>query len=275
LACFFLCCILLLQTACNLHIEKRRYNKGYHVEWAQQINKKNTATIHQVPVQSLVNRSLPTDSNTQAMPHQVLDSTQQKNNQPHINKTRTHIANKKNQVVPSISTIIQRKAECDIIRFWDGTSIEAIIISVSSTEIGYKKCNFADGPTYKTSTSRVKEIETKNGEIIRPGTTNNNQPNNTPNSKGITGGMTAGMVLAIIAFICLIIGLVLILLSLGFFNLFAALPLAIAGITSLIGLIISSRYLRKGWHPLGTVSFVLNLIFQVLAIIFTVLMFII
>jgi hypothetical protein len=257
--------------SCNLHIEKRRYQKGYHVEWGQRANPNKTTAITGLPEQPGTELFAKADSLNQPHLHPTMDSILPKTPFIYVKKSALHKPHKKNQIAPSQSNLAKRKADCDLIRLWDGTQIEAIIVSMNSTEIGYKKCNFSDGPTYKISAGKVKEIETKNGEIIHPNTSNN--PQQTHNAKVVTGGMIAGIILAILAFIGVVAGISIILAGLGFFNLWAAIPLAIAGLTSLVGFIISARYLAKGWHALGRVSFILNLIFQVLAIIFTVLMF--
>jgi hypothetical protein len=87
--------------------------------------------------------------------------------------------------------------------------------------------------------------------------------------------MIVGMVFAGIAAVALIIGMILVFTIPGgfFIGFLAAIPLAIAGILSLIGLIITGRYTKKGAHPLGKAAFIFNLIVQILAIIFTILMF--
>jgi hypothetical protein len=50
----------------------------------------------------------------------------------------------------------------------DGTTLEISVIQIKDKEVTYKKCNFLDGPTYKTSILKVKDIELKNGEIYKP-----------------------------------------------------------------------------------------------------------
>lgn len=156
----------------------------------------------------------------------------------------------------------------------DGTTLEISVIQIKDKEVTYKKYNFLDGPTYKTSILKVKDIELKNGEIYKPEQKNINQQNEKNHSE-VTGSMITGMIFASIAEAALIVGIILVFtipsgLFIGFL---AAIPLAIAGILSLIGLIITGHYTKKGAHPLGKAAFIFNLIVQILAIIFTILMF--
>jgi hypothetical protein len=156
----------------------------------------------------------------------------------------------------------------------DGTTLEISVIQIKDKEVTYKKCNFLDGPTYKTSILKVKDIELKNGEIYKPEQKNINQQNEKNHSE-VTGSMITGMIFASIAEAALIVGIILVFTIPGgfFIGFLAAIPLAIAGILSLIGLIITGHYTKKGAHPLGKAAFIFNLIVQILAIIFTILMF--
>lgn len=249
--------VLFSITSCNLHIEKRRYRKGYHVD----------LSYHQH------NRVQPfTNSTSTSLEETTVEPTalvQNKNSE--LKDSLAEVATKpvetKKRVLPSKKTTLavkqhqKRGDHCDIITFMDGTQLEIIVEEISETEIKYKKCNFKEGPSYRTSKVNVKRIDMYNGDVYVP-------ENIKKISNGrITGPTIASLVLGIVALICVIIGAVL---SGGFT---ATAALAPAGLLSLIGLIIGATQLRKGAHPLAWVAFALNVFVQILAIVFTVMMF--
>ncbi len=259
--------LIIFQTSCTLHIEKRRYNKGYYVELGQKQKTKTSPTINisSSKVYTKKNEVVSIDKKIIIDPVKTIPIVSGYKKETLVNTKRS--ASRK-KVIPDIKT-----EKCDKIRLLDGTEIEALIETISDNEISYKKCSFLDGPTFKLSIFKVKEIEFKNGEIYKPQATGGSKGENYPE---VSGGMVVGIVLGILAFIALIVGIVLVMTSYGFLGgLIAAIPLAIAGILSLIGIIISARFLQKGAHPLGKAAFYINLIVQILAIIFTVLMFVI
>lgn len=98
--------------------------------------------------------------------------------------------------------------------------------------------------------------------------------NNSPTSiTKVSASAVAIIILAGIALICVIVAMILLFGYYGF-GLISAIPLAIAGITSLIGLLISIKYLAKEGYLLGKAGFYSNLVLQILAIILTILMFV-
>jgi hypothetical protein len=69
----------------------------------------------------------------------------------------------------------------DLIVKTDGTTIDAKILEVTSTEIIFKKFNNLEGPTFRLNRSEIKSIRYANGEVDNniqiPSSSNINQPN--------------------------------------------------------------------------------------------------
>lgn len=259
---------MIITQSCNLHIEKRRYRKGYFVEVSNK-NKRDEVSR----TQNIENKVVQFEKNnvqliTQQKAH--IDSLKQVPfvNYKKIQKTGKNTLSGKKPITKIPFHKKSGDGDCDIIHLNDGTEIEALVVNITDNEITYKKCNFLDGPSYKISAGKVKSIDLKNGDVYTP----------SKNSKGqdysnVTPGMIAGMITAGIALICVVIAMIL-LFGASYYGLIAAIPLAVAGITSLIGICISVRYLQKGSHPLGKAAFYSNLGLQILAIILTAIMFV-
>jgi len=161
---------------------------------------------------------------------------------------------------------INNDDKCDVITFTDGTQLEVVIEEIADNDVKYKKCNYKDGPSYRILKSKIKKIDLKNGEVYTPQTTSANNSSN--------GAIITSLVFGIIAFICLIIGIILVFTTgAGFSGMVAATALAPAGLFSLIGLIIASTQLKRNPSKLALATFLINLIIQILAFIFTILMF--
>jgi hypothetical protein len=252
--------IALSITSCSLHIEKRRYRKGYYIEMGTYSPKREMPSVQSESPAEMVKVEP-----TLWQPNKTIDlkdSIRKENTGvSHREKTVTHSKGS----VQGFKSIIKKADHCDIITFTDGTQMEIVVEEISETEIKYKKCNFTDGPSYRVSKSNVKRIDMYNGQVYRPEDTKGKTGNG-----GINGQIITSLVLGILAFILLIIGIVLVFTSYGFIP---AAALAPTGILSLIGLIIGATTLHKGAHPLAWVAFFLNLFVQVFAIVFTILMF--
>jgi hypothetical protein len=165
---------------------------------------------------------------------------------------------------PFIPNLQKRGDHCDIITFKDGTQLEVVVEEISTTEVKYKKCNFKDGPSFRTSKSNIKKIDMYNGQVYIP---EDPKDSKNANAKGVT---ITVLVLGILAMICVIIGGILS----GGYGFTATAALAPAGILSLIGLIMGAVNLGRDTSALSWIGFALNLLMQILAIIFTILMFI-
>jgi hypothetical protein len=252
--------IVFFATSCSLHIEKRRYRKGYYIEMGSYLPKGQIPSVQPVSSAELVKLAP-----TPFQPNKTIEIKDSitKENIPMNNRKKTVIHSKRS--IPDFKPSIKKADHCDIITFTDGTQLEIVVEEISETEIKYKKCNFTDGPSYRVSKSNVKRIDMYNGQVYRPEDTKGKTGNG-----GVNGQIITSLVLGILAFILLIIGIVLVFTSYGFIP---AAALAPTGILSLIGLIIGATTLHKGAHPLAWVAFFLNLFVQVFAIIFTILMF--
>jgi hypothetical protein len=256
--------MLFSATSCNLHIEKRRYRKGYYVELSYH---HKTIPHHQIiesPERPAIEESTEMIVNKSVELKDSLVKTAIKPNE----KQKPIVHRSKPKQRKKIT--YERGDHCDIITFTDGRQDEVIVEEITETEIKYKKCNFKEGPSYRVSKSKVKKIDMHNGEIYIPQYTNNSSKGN------VNGTMITSLILAILALICVIVGAVLVFSYSGggfFTGLIASVALAPAGILSLVGLILGATQLKKGAHPLGQAAFIANLVLQILAIIFTILMF--
>lgn len=252
-------------TSCSLHIEKRHYRKGYYVEMnAHKKTRPIPAEIKNTPLKTENKETVTSNDSV----HIVLKDSLVQLTTPTYHHSKT-----KKQSPKTHQSLIQKNYDdlCDVIIFTDGTQLEVVIEELGETDIKYKKCSFKDGPSYRVSKSKIKKINLKNGEVYEPQSVSNNPSNGQPN-----GATIASLVLGIIALICLIIGIVLVFSTgAGLSGLIAAVALAPAGILSLIGLVMASTQLKKGGHKLALVSFLINLIVQILAIVFTILMFLV
>ncbi len=251
--------LLISATSCSLHIEKRRYRQGYHVEvsYSNKLKQENPNRIQESNIETVNNQpDLPAINKSP----EVKDSLIQIATKPVINKKKVVVHHKKK---PTILSIKKRGDRCDIITFTDGTQAEILVEEISETEIKYKKCNYKDGPSYRISKWKVKQIAMYNGELYIP------QPTKKSSNGAINGQIITSLVLGIIALILTIIGGVLI----GSGGSLATAVLAPAGILSLVGLIIGATTLKRGAHWLAWFAFILNVIVQALAIVFTILMF--
>lgn len=257
--------LISLQTSCNLHIEKRRYNKGYHVELSQKQKNKTQVSSNittNKKVEAKKNEAISLTNDTQNIPIDSLKA---------IPVVSSHITTDRPNPTKPLLRIIHRDDKCDIIRLLNGTEIEVMIQNIDKKEVSYRKCNDPDRSIYKIPTKNIQEITLTNGKTYKPMELIKSKGGSSDYAN-ITGGMIGGIILAAIALICIIV-------AIGFifgstpFGLYTAIPLAIAGIASLIGFLWSSKFLEKGAHALGKVSFIVNIIMQILAIIFTVLMF--
>jgi hypothetical protein len=148
--------ILLVPIICFLFyscaVQKRKYQKGYHVVWhkAQNhtdrqkkvVSKNKTSQIEdpQKTVQSTKQISEPApDLVSSADPHLSFAELKRQN---HLNK---------------------KDEPCDEIIFRDGTESKAKVIEITPTEIKYKKCDNLEGPTYIAKKAEVFMIKYANG----------------------------------------------------------------------------------------------------------------
>jgi hypothetical protein len=246
-----------------MYIEKRRYNHGYYINLHHApLNRKHAGPHtcnHGEEVKKTSMRDVecgsqkPAVDSLQPLHHKTLSS---KNKYPTPKKSH--------------STVQHPTAKCDILRLFNGTEVEVLIQQIDKKTTFYKKCDDPDGPIIQIPNKTIREIMLNNGKIY--------QPRELAKAKGIrhdytqvTGGMIGAMILAGLALICIVIALLMMFGGLGL-PLFSAIPLALAGTMSLIGLLWSSKFLVKGGHILGKMAFIVHLVLQIAALVLTIFM---
>jgi hypothetical protein len=137
--------ILLLLTNCG--VQKRKYQKGYYVNWHK--------------------------SNTQKDKKEALAKKEVEKSEPIIIATSndTEITasadNSKHPVTtikkPKQTQLIKKDEPCDELVFRDGTEVKGKVIEITPTEIKYKKCDMLDGPNYVVRKSDIFMIKYANG----------------------------------------------------------------------------------------------------------------
>ena len=148
--------ILLVPIICflfyNCAVQKRKYQKGYHVVW----HKAQNHTDGQKKVVSKSKTSQIED------PQKTVQSTK------HISEPAPDLVSSAD---PRLSftelkrqNLLNKKDEpCDEIIFRDGTESKAKVIEITPTEIKYKKCDNLEGPTYVAKKAEVFMIKYANG----------------------------------------------------------------------------------------------------------------
>ncbi|MDG2228000.1 MAG: TM2 domain-containing protein [Flavobacteriales bacterium] len=143
-------------SSCNLDngfIQKRKYQKGYHVSWKKNIitKVKNETEPASFSAESTESKSIDRDKNlilTASIENKIEYST------PLI---RSNAAKKDIQTKMIIST------PCDIIIFENGEEVEAKVLEINENEVKYRKCNNLDGPLLVVSKSKIFAIKHANG----------------------------------------------------------------------------------------------------------------
>ena len=148
--------ILLVPIICflfnNCAVQKRKYQKGYHVVW----HKSQNHTVGQKKVVSKDKTSqIQETEKTVQSPKQITEPSPdlvssadkrlsfiELNRQNHLNK---------------------KDGPCDELIFRDGTESKAKVIEITPTEIKYKKCDNLEGPTYVAKKAEVFMIKYANG----------------------------------------------------------------------------------------------------------------
>lgn len=247
---------LLFLFSCTL--EKRVYNKGYHISKNQTVNlerknKKNTSGKN----------ALLTVENEVSASHLWAQETQEESS----------------MIAPSpwVKTITDN---CDVIYFKDGTEVKAHVLEISDKAIQYKKCETENQIVFSTSIDNILLVKYANGESFVPKqTTPTNttsekivtpQPNTTSSVdlRSVSAAGIVSIIMGSLAFLFMTIGILILfglasgwgwfLMVLGFFMAIAAL------VTGIIGLIKTKKNPTKYKSPgiaaaglaLGAVSIV-------------------
>jgi hypothetical protein len=180
--------ILLLVTNCG--IQKRKYQKGYYVNWHKsntQKDKKEVLAKKEVEKPEVVVITPNDDTEISAS---VNDS--------------------KHPVVPIKKTkrtpLITKEDPCDELIFKDGTELKGKVIEITPTEIKYKKCDMLDGPTYVGKKSDIFMVKYANG--TREVFTTEKEAKNKNQKSNSTDGNSKSDETAILALVFGILGFV-------------------------------------------------------------------
>ncbi|MES2680444.1 MAG: DUF4190 domain-containing protein [Bacteroidota bacterium] len=151
----------LLILSCS--VQKRKYQKGYYVNWHQSHGSsrdKKESIAKSAPAKELTAQEVTAPSI--ADPEIVVSVNDD------IRKT----------VLKKKKTPLIGDEPCDDIIFKDGSEIKGKIVEITPTEIKYKKCDMLDGPNYVTKKSEVFMIKYSNGtrEVFKDQPNNNSQP---------------------------------------------------------------------------------------------------
>ncbi len=137
---------LLLIFSCS--VQKRKYQKGYYVDWHQgagSSKEKKAPLVKGSEKKEIVAQEITLPSI--ADPEMIVSV--------HDNIGKSVFKKKK---MPLIGD-----EPCDDIIFKDGSEIKGKIVEVTPTEIKYKKCDLLDGPNYVAKKSEVFMIKYANG----------------------------------------------------------------------------------------------------------------
>lgn len=131
--------IITLNQSCA--IEKRVYQKGYHVTW-----KKNIPNV--------------ADNSVEEKEESVLFASI---DEDFVLPTENGVFEESNEITAAYkeSSLYE---ECDVITTMDGDEISCLVKEIGVTEIKYKKCGFEDGPTISILREDVFMIKYRNGD---------------------------------------------------------------------------------------------------------------
>lgn len=144
--------LLLSLIGCN--VQKRKYQKGYYIDWAVNTNKEvNTTTLshpktkaapiaHKTKPVRVQDKSMETASTELAV---TADNTSARKN-----ISRSQRLNRANDT-------------CDRLLKKNGDEIACKVKEISTTEIVYKRCDMANGPDYRIRKSEVLMVTYANG----------------------------------------------------------------------------------------------------------------
>lgn len=159
---------LLIVTSCS--VEKRLYNKGFHVEWKKKYetdnrNKENKAFTESDVIKLKDNsESKKVAVNSQLESKSVIYSDVASiSNEPRFESSNKEIASFHFSQPISRTEIIVKSDQCDVIILKNGDEVEAKVLEVGTEEIKYKACDNTEGPTFTIKKSGVFKINYSNG----------------------------------------------------------------------------------------------------------------
>lgn len=224
-------------------VEKRVYNKGYHVSKNQTVKQENKRNNKEVAKHA--NVAIQTNAATKEL-----------------------LVQKQENLTSVISTTYWGKVateNCDVIYFKDGTEVKARVLEISDKAIQYKKCDTENQVVFSTSIDNILLIKYANGESFVPKqtTSTNTTPekvvtpgsSNTQNSnyQSVAALGIVSIIMGSIAFLFMALG-ILVLFGLfsgwGWFLMVLAFFMAVAAIvTGIIGLVRTKKNPTKYKNP--------------------------
>ena len=183
----------------NRLIQKRKYNKGFHLK---SFNKKNNNLVNLVlkknndfnnliiseQTKTTSSRTYPLFASTENI-DQIDKNSIENLIQKYSSISGTKLSEKRvkkisNKLQPIINYKNDLSINCDLLIMTDGSEVSAKILEITQYEIKYKNCDNLDGPTFVKSLSSVFKIKYANGssQVI-----NNNFQNNSNNNNDTLG----------------------------------------------------------------------------------------
>lgn len=162
--------LLILLFSCN--VQKRKYQKGYYVNWDKHQHKTGGT------VQGSKITKVKPESKKSFGPEKQIDLP-----------IENVLVSAKNEaafidLLPKETIQLKKDENCDDLIFKDGSEIKVKVIEITSTEIKYKKCDFPDGPNYVVKKSEIFMVKYANGtrEVFK--TENQTATNNQQSTRG-------------------------------------------------------------------------------------------
>jgi hypothetical protein len=149
---------LALFTGCS--IQKRKYQKGFYVNWHKSSTQQEKAGLSKIKPQ----RQTPVENTETIL----------KKNTPYQNDGPVLTASTAKELKPAdLKRSIMPKnfdEPCDELIFKDGTEVKAKVLEITATEVKYKKCDQKDGPLYVGRKSDIFMVRYANGtkEVFSP-----------------------------------------------------------------------------------------------------------
>jgi len=143
-------------SACNVNngfIQKRKYQKGYHLTWKKGINSGNKKEI------SPISFTLGDEYAESKIEEEDLTLTASIENKMEYSIPLIQKGKIKRDLISEINVSI----DCDVIIFQDGNEVEAKVLEINQAEIKYKLCNNLDGPLMVINKSKVFAVKYANG----------------------------------------------------------------------------------------------------------------
>lgn len=154
---------ILLLISCG--VQKRKYQKGYYVNWNKSENHHKNQEV--LAKKSAPGKAIPKKETVKAEVLPVETDSRDIYASAQSAKTDLRATHKK---------LLINADPCDELIFNDGTEQKGKVTEITETEIKYKKCDMEDGPVYtvkKTSLFMIKYADGRREVFKEPKTTSN------------------------------------------------------------------------------------------------------